>query len=630
MRIPFYYGLLGLTLIAHGGDAELWRSLRIEQREAVVAALETINLTPDDPGFEKDLGEPLWTLARNRALLGDPLALPEWGDEVVAAARGSHTMLTAAIGDWLEAPPVEPLGISRIRWRAEHPKLDPRLCQALTDAIGAFGAAEALSHRALRMIDAADREAAAAALFSGAFLIDDHPERRPALATAGLSATAIDQALADGLALDPEPAARRFLDAVQAVRPRDGLQATEMILEALATLRDAVAEVSWPDAPVVLPSPLGPVVVGTLGADVYSDPALLILDPGGDDLYRGDAGVANGLRGHPLAAILDLGGDDRYMGEGLLAPGTALFGYAVIWDEAGDDDYQGALTGPGAAWFGGAWVEDRAGNDRHRAYAFGQGAGTAGFGVVRDGAGDDRYDIGLCGQGFAGVHGVGLLIDRAGNDLYHAGGRRTDYDRNLGRHLSLAQGASVGRRPFAGGGLGALVDFEGNDHYIADVYGQGVGYWYATGMLLDLAGEDHYHLFQYGQGAGIHLSLGMLVDGGGRDVYTGQILCQGSAHDYAVGLLIDHGGDDVYTGDHHVQGRAINNSFALLLDAGGDDAYFARQPERAQGIGDNGHDRDYAALALLIDLGGVDHYSLEIQNGEWRERPDVGAVIDVE
>lgn len=629
-RCRLLSSVLLLAVMGVGGAAgDEATILRASDHERVERALLALNLTPADLAFKKDVGEPLWALQRVRRLMEHPLGVAAWGDEVTAAAAGPRAALLTAIGEWLETPPVMPAARQVAAWSCDDDRLAPAFAAALTAVVAELQVAQTLVAQATTNSAAGERGYAAAAFFSGLFLVDDHPDLRPLLVGAGMSETVIDSALADGEALDGSPAATRGLAVATALGVRELLVAAERLAAALDGLALAARATSmWSASPIHLETPAGAVIVGTPGADVYTSAAVLIVDPAGDDGYYGAAGVANGLLGHPVAVILDVSGDDRYRATDLLAPGSALFGLALLRDEAGQDVHDAAFVGGAGAVYGLAWVEDRAGDDVYRAHAFAQGAALVGVGVLWDGAGRDRYDLGFCGQGYAGMRAVGLLIDREGNDGYAAGGRRTDYDRNLGRHLSLAQGASFGMRPVAGGGLGALVDLAGNDHYVADVYGQGVGYWYAAGMLLDRVGEDSYHLFQYGQGSGIHLSLGLLADGGGRDVYTGFILCQGSAHDYAVGMLVDRDGDDMYTGDHHVQGRALNNAFALLLDGSGDDAYFARQPELAQGAGDAGADREYGSLSLLLDGGGRDRYSVNVADGQSLERPDYGMVQD--
>ena len=72
----------------------------------------------------------------------------------------------------------------------------------------------------------------------------------------------------------------------------------------------------------------------------------------------------------------------------------------------------------------------------------------------------------------------------------------------------------------------------------------------------------------------------------------------------------------------------MNNSFAWLVDGGGDDVYSARDITSAQGVGNNGGDRDYGSLALLLDLGGRDDYSCGVSNDRPRLRPLYGILDD--
>jgi len=86
--------------------------------------------------------------------------------------------------------------------------------------------------------------------------------------------------------------------------------------------------------------------------------------------------------------------------------------------------------------------------------------------------------------------GVGLLWDRGGDDSYAAAGLVDAYDRGGG--VSMAQGAATGLRTMLGGGAGILRDDSGNDHYEAQMFAQGTGYYYGVGLLWDRGGADHY------------------------------------------------------------------------------------------------------------------------------------------
>jgi len=629
-----YLGSVATVLFLCGSSAIAQKSAPIlgtRGRQHLEQALAVLNMREQDLGFEKDVAEPQFALERLRAMLGRPLDLPVMADEVMASVEaGNPAAILDLAADLLESPrrpaPSHEATGAGVEWPAD---LDPELTRALRAFVRCAEHARHLLDKGFEDVPGPDRRHAAASRLAGLFNAEDRPEVRTALYDAGLSTGLVVRVIREGRAIDPEPAAGRYLDIVTRTDLATVLAAAHVVLEAAGRLEAAVADVrSWPDQPLRVITPCGDIYIGSVGADRFTGKALLILDPGGADVYSGQAGVANGLEDAAVAVVLDLAGDDQYVGTGVAGPGTALFGVTALIDRDGSDVHRAAYTGQAAALFGVSWMEDKQGDDVFQAYGHSQAAGTCGLGVLRDRAGNDLYDVGVCGQGFAGVRGIGLLIDDAGNDRYTAGGREPDHERHPDRYLSLSQGFAIGIRPFAGGGIAALVDRSGNDTYEADVYGQGVSYWYSAGMLLDMAGNDTYSVYHYGQGSGIHLSLGLLADGGGNDFYTGYILAQGNAHDYAVGMLFDRAGDDTYTADHHAQGRAIHNSTALLVDHGGKDAYFARRNTECQGIGSNAERRDYGSLSLLLDLAGKDRYTCGARDDACLIRPDHGVVYD--
>ncbi|MBN1672620.1 MAG: hypothetical protein JXR37_16380 [Kiritimatiellae bacterium] len=628
------YVLLPIACAA-GGTEPLRPVFSEADRTHLIAALAHLNMTTNDLRFEKDVAEPRFALARTRRILTDPLELPALADEILAAAgdkapdywRLFAGLLEAGAGpDAREASPAAPAGGPA--WPASP---DPRLVEALRRFYAAAQRADGLLARAFGALRPEERAHAAASVLASSFAVEDYPARRAALVREGIPDTAIQRVLDEDLDIDPGPAADISIAIIERTDVGALLDAGRAIAEAADALcREATALSAWPERPVTVPTPLGTISVGSEQADTHADAALLILDPGGADRYEGLAGTANGLQGRPLGVVVDLAGNDVYESERLLGAGAALFGAAFVLDAAGDDVYRAAYCGQAAGLFGVGGLEDRAGDDIYRAHGFAQGAGTVGAGLLHDRDGRDLYDVGFYGQAFAGVRGAGLLIDRRGNDRYNAGGRLPDHERFDARYLSLSQGFAIGMRPFAGGGIAALVDLAGNDTYQADVYGQGASYWYAAGLLLDAAGNDTYHMFQYGQGSGIHLSAGLLADGDGDDVYSGFALLQGDAHDYAVGMLFDHAGNDTYAAHEAAAGCALNNAFALLLDSAGNDAYLSRQTTSCQGIGRESPYREYGGLAMLLDIAGTDTYACGAPDGARILRPDFGIIYDVE
>ena len=613
--------MLGFFLAAAAQAENLYPILGTNEQAHLSAALRAMKMTEVDLGFEKDYGKPQFVLSRARKLLAEPLGLPLMGDEILAAASSNcPAEIWRETAELLETKRLAPVSSPEDRGLGRGD---------LTNALSVFSAAadraEKLLSKAFGGLTDAERRYVTAAFLAGTFNAEDKPGVRSDLLSVGITSQEVQRAIFESLEIDPEPSSTNFLAVLQKVDFAALLEAGRIFQQAVYSLQKSVEGITrWPSAPTRIQG----VWVGSIGDDVYTHAERLILDPGGHDVYSGDAGSANGLLGRLLAAVIDLGGDDRYIGRSVMGPGAALFGVSVLLDEAGDDLYRAEYVGQASAFFGVGWLEDRAGDDVYRAHAHSQAAGYAGLGFLRDDVGNDLYDVGFSGQAYAGVMGVGWLIDEAGNDRYLAGGVEHDYERNDDRYVSMAQGMAIGMRPYAGGGVAALVDLHGNDSYVADVFGQGASYWYSVGMLLDVEGDDTYTMYQYGQGSGIHLSCGLLADGGGKDLYTGYILTQGNAHDYGVGMLFEQGGDDTYTADHHSQGRALNNALAILVDSAGDDGYFGRQSDQCQGVGNDGGEREYGSLAVLMDLSGKDVYSCGATNGCRMLRPDFGIIYD--
>lgn len=594
-------------------------------------ALHDLNMSEHDLGFAKDHGEPLWVMESIRPVLGDPLQLGTLADRAGSAARDRDGSGIWALSRALYE--VEPLA-GPAAAAAEIPVAQglpaglhgPMVAFQESASTAAGLVAEAFSNvSSTRMVDAS------AGLFEAMFDSDAYPEVRDRLLAIGVSGEAIDAAIEGMDALDPLPAATNELALLQAIDYRALLASGEVLQRGVLALATSVAAVTvWPEERIEIETPFGPVVVGTPGNDQYAGAALLVLDPGGDDQYSGAAGVANGLTGQGVAGVVDLGGDDVYRHRGILGSGAALFGACAILDVSGDDVYRADYAGLGAGFYGVAWLEDRAGEDSYAGASLCQGAGSAGLGVLRDLDGDDTYKTGEYGQGFSSVYAIGWLVDYKGNDRYLSGGSKHDYGRRGDRLLTLSQGFSIGARPYFGGGVGALIDFEGSDYYQADMYGQASAYWYAVGLLLDFAGGDKYDAYQYSQGSGIHLAAGLLYDESGNDRYAGWDICQGSSHDYAVGMLVDRSGNDTYTANDSSQGRGIHNAFGLLVDCSGRDAYMGRNAHSCQGVGHHGGDREYGSVAALLDLGGPDYYTCGAKDGARLLRPLYGIVYDLE
>lgn len=365
--------------------------------------------------------------------------------------------------------------------------------------------------------------------------------------------------------------------------------------------------------------------VGGAGRDVYTGDFTFILDIGGDDIYDLSYDPANP---HPVI-IIDLAGNDQYNAKSDFAIASGCFSVGLLLDFGGDDRYSGKSFGVGSGFFGLGLLYDAAGNDWYDGDTHVQGAGTYGMGIVIDEAGRDIYNGALHAQGFGFIKGIGTLYDFEGSDSYYAGGKYKDVLRYDDHYLSMSQGFGYGLRPWTSGGLGFLVDLNGNDNYYSDIFAQGTSYWWSLGMLYDSSGNDNYQSYQYAQGAATHMTLGILVDDYGHDVYFGKGLMHGCGHDYSCGIMLDRHGNDTYTAYDLSQGAGSANGAGIQIDNEGDDRYFIKNPKNTHGFGDSR--RDFGSIGLFIDLGGADQYTGNgRENSYWKTDSRWGGGMDIE
>lgn len=314
------------------------------------------------------------------------------------------------------------------------------------------------------------------------------------------------------------------------------------------------------------------------------------------DVVIGDVGN-NSYNNQPLV-IFDLAGNDKYSqraGKGYQKP------VSITYDIKGNDFY--CTTNPiaiGAGVCAIGVVIDKAGNDLYSATTGGLGAGFFGIGVLADYAGDDRYMGQRFVQGVA-MFGKGLLIDTAGNDTYTA--------------LRFSQAVGLP------GGSGCIYDKAGDDLYFSSLgtkssYGttgiysgmsQGFGIGLrliaagGIGTLIDLKGNDRYESANFSQGGGYYLGTGILYDKNGNDIYNATRYCQAFAAHSGAGVLIDLNGDDTYQGAVTAnQGLAWDCSVVGFLDGAGNDQY--------NSVGLALGAACINSYAQFIDLDGTDRY----------------------
>jgi len=328
--------------------------------------------------------------------------------------------------------------------------------------------------------------------------------------------------------------------------------------------------------------------------EVDGTDTLLIVDLGGDDTYRG--GVAASTADRPIGLLLEMGGNDAYFSD-QPAQGAGLCGVGVLIDAAGKDSYHAARYAQGVGQFGLGLLADLSGDDEYILKYSGQGCGYFGIGLLFDVAGNDEYKIYADGQGLGGVSGVGVLADRTGDDKYIAErkhsvtGRPSYHSRGIDVGVSNVQGCGMGRRGDGAdghcwaGGLGALLDGEGNDVYTSGNWCMGTGYWFGIGVFHDRSGDDEYHGVVYSQGTGAHFCIGVCIDEAGNDKHLAEENSYSSlawAHDFAIGILLDVAGNDLYRVDTSGLAYSINRSIGMVIDTGGDDVYQSNEAKRRE------------------------------------------------
>ena len=222
--------------------------------------------------------------------------------------------------------------------------------------------------------------------------------------------------------------------------------------------------------------------------------------------------------------------------------------------------------------------------------------------LIVDLGGNDRY---LNGAGASRVgHPFSMVIDFSGDDVYIAG---EDY----------AQGAG-----FLGGGF--LIDLGGNDRYLSKNFGQGAG-MLGVGMLIDTSGNDEYRCHAFCQGAGF-LGIGLIAESGGNDQYSAAVYSQGFGFIRGMGLILEAEGSDRFMAggvypDHREPGKAYlsmsqgfgyglrpwgtlagaSGGIGILDDAKGNDTYLGDYFSQGAGY--------WYSIGILNDSEGNDLYA---------------------
>lgn len=458
------------------------------------------------------------------------------------------------------------------------------------------------------------------------------------------------EAITGGAASWPEhPTSRRMCEAMtQMNRPALLAAATELAPLTDPRMKTALAKIKRTGNPKIdgatgkllrlIETENGKILIGGPGENTYDLDKLVdvavVIDVAGNDTYV--EGVVNATR--PVLVVMDLAGDDSYKGSKPGIQGSALLGVSMLVDFAGDDKYDASDVAQGTCLAGVGILVDWAGTDAYSAMRRAQGSATGGVGILVDRAGDDTYHASLYAQGFGGPLGFGLIEDTAGNDHYYAGGVNPDSYGDTPGYAGWSQGAGAGPRGIANGGIGIMLDGDGDDVYECDYFSHGAGYWFTVGLARDFGGNDQRlgstingfdggergesRFLRYGIGFGVHYGIGLVFDDAGNDTYAADHAGPAFGYDISLGGIFDFGGNDTFGQTGIGQGAAAANGFAILFSVGGDDDY--------QGSGQaNAGDGSPGNFGFLIDYQGNDKYGDEEQSDVYLERASTaGFLID--
>lgn len=391
-------------------------------------------------------------------------------------------------------------------------------------------------------------------------------------------------------------------------------------------------------------TPAGMIVIGGAGSNSYQldGRIALLIDIGGDDTYRGLVAAPANVE-HRANIIIDLAGNDAYSPTGPFSLATGRLGIGLLIDKDGNDSYD-LPDGSGGAGFAGIGVlYDEGGSDLYNGARFTQGVAIGGLGLLLDADGNDQYQSAAYALGFGGPSGIGAVVDLAGDDNYQCGNKIPSLynevdvpDGNpnnpLFQYDCFGLGVGAGARILSknpddagyalAGGMGMILDLQGNDHYQSSNFSQGTGYFFGVGIKLDLEGNDDHLAARDGLASGAHYGAGLFLDYRGADYYdsTGPHYDGAAAWDLSVTLGIDAGtDDDTYSFERsNGLGMADRSAWSAFIEEGGKDRYHI-----PRGLGY----AEESSIGAFFDLQGNDYYARTFPNGSAR-RSNAQTVVD--
>lgn len=200
-----------------------------------------------------------------------------------------------------------------------------------------------------------------------------------------------------------------------------------------------------------------------------------------------------------------------------------------------------------------------------------------------------------------------VIVDLGGNDVYL---------NNCGGTLFVAAEGEVTYRQRSPVGL--LIDFDGDDEYVGNGWGNMGAAIGGVSFLIDLKGDDSYGGSRLTQGSAF-CGVGVLWDRVGDDRYSARQAAQAAAF-FGAGLLLDDSGSDHYAAAEQAQGFGGAAGFGLLHDRRGDDRYMADRAAPSsygsagiyqgwsQGVGCGFRRSASGGIGALVDGSGNDLY----------------------
>jgi HEAT repeat protein len=277
----------------------------------------------------------------------------------------------------------------------------------------------------------------------------------------------------------------------------------------------------------------------------------LIVRLGGRTRYRGPVAAAGPGQ---LRVVVDLGGPAVIESTGT-AGGAGEFGVGLLY-LAGTGPYEVSAGGNslGAGRFGVGYASVVGNKTKLSSRHFGQGAAAFGVGVLETRGDDAALTIPLAGQGLGATRGAGIWRHRGAGLSASCGFEFADAREPLGTQ-SLGQGAGMGPRAFAAGGIGVAHVTGDRATLNASYFAQGSGYWRGLGALFIRGDDARLQARRYSLGTGVHAAVGVLDVKGRRARIDAWGAGPALGWDYGVGLFRLRG-DEARARSDWADGRA--------------------------------------------------------------------------